>query len=50
MIRFELSSENQKFGEFVSATVSLLVSQYLKDIFAKIGSDINEYVFFNIVC
>lgn len=48
MIRFELSSENQKFGEFVSATVSLIVSQYLKDFFAKIGSDINEY-FFNIV-
>lgn len=41
MIKFELSGENQNFGESVYTTMSLTASQYLKTSY-KISGNINE--------
>lgn len=41
MVRFRLSSENEKLGKLESATVGLPVDQYLKDISEETSGEIS---------
>lgn len=43
MVRFRLSSENEKLGKLESATVGLPVDQYLKDISEETSGEISWY-------
>lgn len=49
VLKCELSSKNQSFVTHASATVSLTASPHLKNFPSKIGGDINEYDFLDIV-
>lgn len=52
MIKLELSTENQNFGELVFATLSMTVFQYLKTFVNRVGGDITMHalILYNEVC